>query len=103
MESRWHRLSGASLAPPSRAVAGLRVVETRLRRACSRLRLAVEARRNDVSDTLEAGEHNRALARTGRGAPELDLKRPEQSLKLRQRAVPQLATGDDLCHRTSPV
>jgi len=33
----------------------------------------------------------------------LDLKRPEQSLKLRQRAVPQLATGDDLRHPFSPV
>jgi hypothetical protein len=34
--------------------------------------------------------------RTGRGAPELDLKRPEQSLKLRQCAVPQLATVSTL-------
>ena len=39
----------------------------------------------------------------GDAIAELDLKRPEQSLKLRQRAVPQLATGDDLRHPFSPV
>jgi hypothetical protein len=61
--------------------------------------MPVEARRHDAADAVEAGEHDAALARTGRGASELDLKGPEQSLKLRQRAVPQLATGDDLRRR----
>lgn len=32
-----------------------------------------------------------------------DLKRPEQSLELGQREVPQLAQGDDLRHPVSPV
>ena len=37
---------------------------------------------------FKAGKHDGALRRSGRGAPELNLKRPEQSLKLVQRAVP---------------
>jgi hypothetical protein len=45
--------------------------------------MPVEARRHDAADAVEAGKHDGALARTGRGAPELDLKCPEQSLKLR--------------------
>jgi len=65
--------------------------------------MPVEACRHRAADAFEAGEHNSALARTGRGAPELDLKRPDQSFKLRQRVVPQLATGDDLHHPISPV
>jgi hypothetical protein len=64
-----------------------------------RLQLPVEARRHGAADAVEAGEHDEALARTGRGAPEFDLTRPEPSLKLRQRVVPQLAAGDDLHHR----
>ena len=32
-----------------------------------------------------------------------DLKRPEQSLELGQREVPQLAQGDDLRHPVSPA
>src|SRR5215831_17100492 len=59
----------------------------------SRLRLGLpgKARRHDAADVFEAGEHDGALARTGRRAPELDLKRPEQSLEFPQREVPQLA------------
>src|SRR6516165_6144482 len=72
-------------------------------RSRSRLRLLGEARRHGTADVFEAGEPDAALARTGRGAPELDLKRPEQSLKLSQREVPQLAAGDDLRHPISPV
>jgi hypothetical protein len=45
--------------------------------------------------TLSRLASTMALARTGRG----DLKCPEQSLKLRQCVVPQLAAGDDLRHR----
>jgi hypothetical protein len=67
----------------------------RLKRPRLRLGLPVEARRNGAADTFEAGEHNEALARTGRAAPELDLKGPEQSLEFRQREVSQLAAGDD--------
>lgn len=48
-----------------------------------RLRLTGQARRYGAADTVEAGEHNGALARTRRGAPKLDLKRPEQSLEAR--------------------
>jgi hypothetical protein len=59
--------------------------------------------RHGAADAFKACQHNGALRRTGRGAPELDLKRPEQSLKLVQRVVPQLAAGDDLRHPISPV
>jgi hypothetical protein len=50
-----------------------------LSRSRLRLRLAVRARRYSAADIVEAGQHNGALARTRRGAPKLDLKRPEQS------------------------
>ena len=46
--------------------------------------MPLRAHRHGAADTVEAGKHDAALARTGRGAPELDLKCPEQSLKLRQ-------------------
>jgi hypothetical protein len=65
----------------------------------SRLRMPTGTRRYGAADALEAGKHDATLARTGRGAPELHLKGPEQSLKLCQRKVPQLAAGDDLRHR----
>jgi hypothetical protein len=77
--------------------------QRRLNRPRLRLWLPGEARRHGAADAFEAGEHNGALARTGRGSSKLDLKRPEQSLKLRQREVSQLATGDDLRHPFSPV
>src|SRR5262249_19126073 len=64
----------------------------------SRLRLPGKACGHGEADVFEAGEHNAALGRTGAGAPEFDLKGPEQSLELRQREVPQLAAGDDLRH-----
>jgi hypothetical protein len=64
----------------------------RLKRWRSRRRrllwLPGEACRHCAADALKAGQYNGALRRTGCGAPELDLKRPEQSLKLVQRAVP---------------
>src|SRR5262249_14315412 len=72
-------------------------------RSRSRLRLPGEARGAGAADTFKASEHIGALARVRPGAPELDLKRPEQSLELRQREVPQLAAGDDLRHPISPV
>src|SRR6516162_11447752 len=81
----------------------IRRIGARPERSRSRLRLPGEPRRHGTADAFEAGEHIGALARTGRGAPELDLKRPEQSLKLSQREVPQLAAGDDLRHPISPV
>jgi hypothetical protein len=49
----------------------------RLKRPRSRLRLPVEARRHGAADSFEAGERDESLARTGCGAPELDLKGPE--------------------------
>jgi len=51
-------------------------------------------RRHGAADAFEAGEQSPALGRTGRGAPEIDLKCPELS----QREVPQLAAGVDLRH-----
>ena len=41
-------------------------------RSRSRLRLLGEARRDGAADVFEAGEPDAALARTGRGAPELE-------------------------------
>src|SRR5262249_37497361 len=80
-----------------------RLAEIRPKRPCSRLRLPGEACRHRAADAFETGEHNSALARTGRGAPELDLKRPGQSLKLRPRVGTPLAAGDNLSHPVSPV
>ena len=58
-----------------------------VRRPRSWRRLPDEANRHCPADAFEAGEHNSALAPTGRGPSELDLKRPEQSLELRQSEV----------------
>src|SRR5260370_20248444 len=60
---------------------GSRLKRPRSRRR-PRLGLAAEARRHGAADAFKAGQHDSAPWRTGRGAPELDLKRPEQSLKL---------------------
>src|SRR5215831_8620620 len=88
---------------PSQEGFSTRRLGARPKRSRSRFRLPGEARRHGAANAFEAGEHDAALARTGRGAPKLDLKRPEQSLEFRQREVPQLATGDDLRHPVSPV
>jgi hypothetical protein len=53
-------------------------------------------------DVFEAGEHDAGLGRTGRGVPELDLKRPEQP-RVPPEEVPQLASGDHLRHPISPL
>src|SRR6266404_8475534 len=94
------RLTATKLKPRH----GGRGFRARLKRPRSRLRLPAEAcRRHGAADAFKAGQHDAALRRTGRGALEFDLKRPEQSLKLVQRAVPQLAAGDGLRHPISPV
>jgi D-isomer specific 2-hydroxyacid dehydrogenase, NAD binding domain len=82
---------------------GREVAERAAGLKCRVLAAKAEAcRRHSAADAFKAGQHG-ALRRTGHGAPELDLKRPEQSLKLVQRAIPQLAAGDDLRHPISPV
>ena len=76
---------------PSQEGFSTRRLGARPKRSRSRFRLPGEARRHGAANAFEAGEHDAALARTGRGAPKLDLKRPEQSLEFPQREVPQLA------------
>src|SRR5262249_45623336 len=93
----------SQLSLPGRLQLGTRRLGAKPKRSRSRLRLPGEARRDRAADAFKAGDDIGALVRPGRGAPELDLKRPEQSLKLSQREIPQLAPGDDLRHPISPV
>ena len=61
------------LKPRHGAEASLKRLRSRRR---PRFRLPAEAcRRHGAADAFKAGQHDRALRRTGRGAPELDLKR----------------------------